>query len=216
MNRRNYRRELEKIIERDGETRPSVLLHSCCGPCSTAVLEYLTEHFNVTLLWYNPNLYPESEYEKRFSAQLEVIERMGFKDRVPVIRLEYTPEDYVSAVRGLEDEPEGGARCRECFRIRLKKCAETAGKLNFDYFCTTLTVSRHKNAVVINSVAEEEAELAGVRWLPSDFKKNNGENRSVEISEELGIYRQLYCGCEYSLKNREKYAENHPEKETIT
>lgn len=206
MNRRNYSRELERIIEKNGEGRPSVLLHCCCGPCSTSVLEYLTEHFDVSILWYNPNLFPEEEFERRLAAQKEVLEKLGFSDRVRLIVETWRSEDYTSAVRGLEGEKEGGKRCAECFRVRLGECARTAKRLGFDFFCSTLTVSRHKNAVLINSIGEEIAAREGVAWLPSDFKKHDGENRSVELSEELGIYRQLYCGCEFSLKSREEHS----------
>jgi len=200
MNRRNYQRELDRIIA--GSDRPRLLLHSCCGPCSTSVLEYLTQHFDVTLLWYNPNLYPEEEFELRYAAQLEVIDKLGFGDSVKVIREEWQSERYFETVRGLEDMAEGGMRCHECFRLRLKECARVAKERGFDYFCSTLTVSRHKDAVIINAIGEDEAKLAGAHWLPSDFKKRDGENRSVELSEKLGIYRQVYCGCRFSLQRR--------------
>ena len=185
-----------------------MLLHCCCGPCSTSVLEYLTEHFNVSILWYNPNLFPESEFRRRLETQREVIEKMGFSGRVQLIEEPWRSEDYTSAVRGLEEEKEGGARCAECFRVRLGECARIARERGFDYFCSTLTVSRHKNAVLINSIGEEIAAREEIAWLPSDFKKHDGENRSVELSEELGIYRQLYCGCEFSLKSREMHTAN--------
>ena len=200
MNRRNYQRELDRIIA--GESRPRLLLHSCCGPCSTSVLEYLTRHFDVTLLWFNPNLYPEEEFELRYRTQLEVIDKLGLSESVPVIREEWQSERYFDAVQGLEDMPEGGARCHECFRLRLNECARIAAERGFDYFCSTLTVSRHKDAVVINAIGEDEAKLAGAVWLPSDFKKRGGENRSAELSEKLGIYRQVYCGCKFSLLRR--------------
>lgn len=182
-----------------------MLLHTCCGPCSTAVLEYLTEHFAVTILWYNPNLYPEEEFEKRLATQKEVLEKMGFSGRVQLVAEPWRSGDYASAVRGHEHEKEGGARCAECFRVRLGECAKVAKERGYDFFCSTLTVSRHKNAVLINAIGEEIAAREGVAWLPSDFKKHDGENRSVELSEALGIYRQLYCGCEYSLKVREEH-----------
>lgn len=204
MNRRNYQRETDRIIEKLGQDRPKLLLHSCCGPCSTAVLDYLTKYFSVTLLWYNPNLYPEEEFERRYATQLEVIEKLGMRQTVSVIREPWQSEEYYAAVKGLEAEPEGGKRCHACFRLRLARCAKRAEELGFDYYCSTLTVSRHKNAVVINAIGEDEAALAGVRWLPSDFKKRDGENRSVEISERLGIYRQVYCGCEFSYIRRQQ------------
>ena len=202
MNRRNYQRELERLIAKNGDYKPSVLLHSCCGPCSSSVLEFLTQYFDVSLLWYNPNIYPEAEFEKRLATQREVLEKMGFAGKVKLVPTPWSSEDYYSRVVGLENEPEGGLRCPQCFRLRLKKCAQMAKELGYDYFCTTLTVSRHKDAVLINAIGEEIAAEVGIKWLPSDFKKKDGENRSVELSEKLGIYRQLYCGCEFSYKHR--------------
>lgn len=206
MNNRNYQKELDRIIEKQGSACPCVLLHSCCGPCSSSVVEYLTQFFDVTLLWYNPNLFPEEEYSKRLAALQELLEKMDLSEKVKILIEPWQSEDYYAVISGVEEEPEGGKRCERCFALRLKKCAETAKKNGFDYFCSTLTVSRHKNAILINNIGENAAKEAGSVWLPSDFKKRNGENRSVELSEQLGIYRQLYCGCEFSLKNREKYA----------
>lgn len=185
---------------------PRVLLHSCCGPCSSSVLETLTQYFDVTLLWYNPNLYPEDEFERRFQAQTEIIEKMGLNDRVSIVAESYRSEDYYAQIKGLENEPEGGKRCEQCFRLRLTEAAKIAKRDGYDYFCSTLTVSRHKNAELINTIGEEIARTVGVKWLPSDFKKRGGEDRSVELSEKHGIYRQLYCGCEFSLRRREQAA----------
>lgn len=203
MNRRNYQKELERIIQKRGGRTPRVLLHSCCGPCSSSVLEYLTRYFDVTLLWYNPNLYPQEEFDRRFRAQTEIIEKMGLAERVSILAEPRKSEDYYARIKGLEDEPEGGKRCEACFRLRLCECARLAKHYGFDYFCTTLTVSRHKDAELINALGEELGRAVGVAWLPSDFKKRDGENRSVELSEKHGIYRQLYCGCEFSLRRRE-------------
>ena len=203
---RNYQKELDRIILRQGEKRPRVLLHSCCGPCSSAVLEYLTQYFDVSLLWYNPNLYPQEEFERRYRTQLELIEKMGFKDRVCVLAEDWRPEEYRARVAGLEEEPEGGRRCTECFRLRLQEAAQIARREGFDYFCTTLTLSRHKDAVRINALGEEIAREVGVAWLPSDFKKQGREMRSTELAEQFGLYRQLYCGCEFSLRKRENHA----------
>ena len=202
MNRRNYQKELEKIIARRGPEKPTVLLHSCCGPCSSSVLEYLTQYFEVTILWYNPNLFPEEEFLKRLETQRELLEKMGLGEKVHLLAEPWRSEDYYRVVTGLEKEPEGGKRCVECFRLRLTECAGIAAERGYDYFCSTLTVSRHKNAVLINTIGEEIAAKTGVAWLPSDFKKRDGENRSVQLSEKYGIYRQVYCGCEYSLKAR--------------
>lgn len=204
MNKRNYQRELEKIILSRGERRPRVLLHSCCGPCSGSVLEYLTRYFDVTLLWYNPNLFPEEEFVRRYNTQVELIEKMGLAGKVDVLALPWHSEDYYRSVQGLENEPEGGKRCTECFRLRLSECARLAKLHGFDYFCTTLTVSRHKDAERINRLGEEIARETGVSWLPSDFKKRGGENRSQELAEFYGLYRQVYCGCEFSLRRREQ------------
>lgn len=206
MNRRNYSKELDKIIQKRGKRTPRVLLHSCCGPCSGAVLEYLTQYFDVTLLWYNPNIYPEAEFQRRFRAQVEMIEKMGLADRVNVLAEPWKSGDYYARVKGLEDEPEGGKRCAECFRLRLLECARLAKHYGYDYFCTTLTLSRHKDADLVNTLGEEIGRAVGVSWLPSDFKKRGGENRSLELCEQHGIYRQLYCGCEFSLRRRETVA----------
>lgn len=206
MNQRNYAKELRRIIEKNGAHRPRLLLHACCGPCSTSVLEYLTQHFDVTLLWYNPNLYPESEFNRRFEALVEVIEKMNLADRVEILAEPWKHEDYDRRItEDLALEPEGGARCTECFRCRLLETAKLAKHYGYDYFCTTLTVSRHKDAVRINAIGEEIAKATGTSWLPSDFKKNDGETRSQQLSEQLGIYRQLYCGCQYSLQRRTEH-----------
>jgi len=206
MNRRNYQRELERIILRQGESRPRLLLHCCCGPCSSSVLEYLSQYFDITILWYNPNIYPQSEFEKRFQTLEQLIGQMGLADRVQVLTQPWRSEDYYRQVRGLENEPEGGLRCAECFRLRLKETARLAKQEGYDYFCTTLSLSRHKDAVLINSIGEELAEAVGISWLPSDFKKRDGENRSIELCEKYGVYRQLYCGCEFSLRRRQEGA----------
>ena len=208
---RNYQRELDRIIQKRGQKTPRVLLHSCCGPCSSAVLEYITQYFDVTLLWYNPNLYPKEEFDRRFKTQVELIEKMGLADKVDILAEPWKSEDYYRRVKGLENEPEGGKRCAACFRLRLLETARLAKHYGYDYFCTTLTLSRHKDAVLINTIGEEIAKAVGVSWLPSDFKKRNGENRSIELSEQYGLYRQLYCGCEFSLRKREETAKA-PEK----
>ena len=206
MNRENFFRKYDRIIGQLGDEKPSLLLHSCCGPCSSAVLEYITQYFDVTLLWYNPNLYPKEEFDRRFKTQVELIEKMGLADKVDILAEPWKSEDYYRRIKGLEDEPEGGKRCAECFRLRLLETARLAKHYGYDYFCTTLTLSRHKDAVLINTIGEEIAKAVGVSWLPSDFKKRNGENRSIELSEQYGLYRQLYCGCEFSLHKREETA----------
>ena len=201
--KRNYQREMEEIAAKTAGTRPRVLLHSCCGPCSSSVLETLTRYFDVTLLWYNPNIYPEAEFLKRLETQRQLIRAAALEDRVQVLARPWDSEAYYRQVQGLEHEPEHGRRCTECFRLRLEETARTARALGYDYFCTTLTVSRHKNAQLINALGEEIGRAAGVSWLPSDFKKRGGELRSTQLSRQYGLYRQEYCGCEFSLQARE-------------
>ena len=206
MNNRNYQRELDRLIQKQGEKRPRVLLHCCCGPCSSSVLEYLTQHFDLTLLWYNPNIYPQAEFDRRFQTFVKLVEDMGLADRVSILSEPRREQDYYERIRGLENEPEGGRRCTECFRVRLLETARLAKQDGFDYFYTTLTLSRHKDAIRINTIAEELGAAFGVKWLPSDFKKRDGENRSIELCEQYNVYRQLYCGCEFSLHRREEVA----------
>lgn len=206
MNRRNYQRELDRIIQKKGERVPRVLLHACCGPCASSVLEYLSQYFEVTVLWYNPNLYPQAEFDRRFQALVKLIEDMGLADRVDILAEPWKNKDYTSRIKGLENEAEGGARCKECFRLRLWETARLAKHYGYDYFCTTLSLSRHKDAVLINDLGEELAKAFGISWMPSDFKKRDGENRSIELCELYGVYRQLYCGCEFSLKHRQDVA----------
>ena len=206
MNRENFFRKYDKIVAGFGDTKPSILLHSCCGPCSSSVLEYLTQYFDVTLLWYNPNIYPREEFDRRFKTQVELIEKMGLAEKVSVLAEPWKSEDYYARIKGLENEPEGGKRCTECFRVRLLEAGRLAKHYGFDYFCSTLTLSRHKDAVRINTIGEEVGRMVGVSWLPSDFKKRDGENRSIELCEKYNVYRQLYCGCEFSLRHREEAA----------
>ena len=201
MNKRNYSDEMDRITGALDGKKPSLLLHSCCGPCSSSVLERLTGNFDVTLLWYNPNLYPEAEYVKRLDTQKELLEKSGLADSVSIMIEPWRSEDYYKSIKGLESEPEGGKRCEQCFALRLSETARIAAENRFDYFCTTLTVSRYKNAPLLNELGEAAGRSAGVRWLPSDFKKHGGEQRSQELSREYGLYRQNYCGCEFSLRS---------------
>ena len=191
----NYQKKLDRELETLGGRKPSLLLHSCCGPCSTYVLEYLTRHFSLGLLYYDPNIQPEAEYELRLENQRRVLEE--FPD-VKLHEYGWQGERYDAAVKGFEAEPEGGARCTVCFRLRLEETARLARELGYEYFCTTLSVSPHKDAERINKIGMELAEKYGVRWLPSDFKKREGYKRSIELSREYGLYRQDYCGCLYS------------------
>ena len=196
--RRNYQQELDEIIARQEGTRPRLLLHSCCGPCSSSVLEYLTQYFHVTLYWYNPNIWPQEEFDRRLEAQLQLIRAMDLEESVQVISLPRGSEAWVRATEGLEKEPEGGARCTECFRLRLREAAAYAAANGFDWFCSTLTLSRHKDPLRINALGEAFAEEYGVRWLPSEFKKRGREQRSQQLCARYGIYRQNYCGGVYS------------------
>ena len=186
-------KNMDALIQSLGERRPRRLLHSCCGPCSSYVLEYLSDYFDITLFFYNPNIQPAEEYEKRLSAQKQLLERAKYKNPVAFLAGEYEPQRFFEAVKGLENCREGGARCEKCFELRLSKAAEIAKKGGFDYFATTLTVSPHKNAVLINEIGGRYQ-----NYLPSDFKKREGYKRSIILSKEYELYRQGYCGCIFS------------------
>ena len=190
----NYQKELDAVVARLTD-KPRLLLQSCCGPCSTYVLSYLKQYFDITLLYYNPNIQPRAEYDLRLENQRKVLAAMP---EVHILECAYDGEAYNAAVRGLEGEPEGGARCTVCFRLRLEETARMAAEGKFDYFCTTLTVSPHKDAARINTIGRALGEQYGVAWLPSDFKKREGYKQSITLSRELDLYRQDYCGCLYS------------------
>ena len=209
MNRENFFRKFDKIVGQFGDTKPGILLHSCCGPCSSSVLELLSKYFDVTVLWYNPNLYPEAEYDKRLSTQKQLIDAIAQDGVQAKLLVEpWRSEDYFSRIKGLENQPEEGKRCLECFKIRLDETARIASERGFEWFCTTLTVSSRKDAVAINAIGREAEAKYGVKWLPSEFKKREGNHRSIILSEKYGLYRQEYCGCVFSLANREKHDEN--------
>lgn len=200
MNRRNYQKELEKIIkenENNGRV-PRLLLHSCCAPCSSYCLEYLSQYFEITVYYYNPNIFPEEEYIRRAGEQKRLIEAMETKYPVRLEVGGYEPERFYEAVRGLERVPEGGERCFRCYRLRLEETAKMAAEGGYDYFTTTLTISPLKNVEKLNEIGEELGRLYKTDHLPSDFKKKNGYKRSVELSSEYGLYRQNFCGCVYS------------------
>ena len=205
MNRENFFRKYDKIIAQLGDTKPRLLLHSCCGPCSSSVIELLAKNFEVTVLWYNPNLWPEKEFEKRLETQKQLLSCLDNEGiHAQLLECSWRSEDYMSRIKGLENEPEEGARCLECFRIRLEETAKTAAELGFDWFCTTLTVSSRKDAVAINAIGRQAEEKFGVRWLPSEFKKREGNHRSIILSEKYGLYRQEYCGCVFSMNAEDK------------
>ena len=198
--RRNYQQELDGIIARQAGKRPRLLLHSCCGPCSAPVLEYLTQYFDVTLFWYNPNIWPQEEFDLRLEEQQKLIRAMGLEKQVRVVCRPRNSEAWYRATEGLEHEPEGGTRCTECFRLRLREAAAYAAENGFDCYCSTLTLSRHKDPFRINALGEQFEEEFGIPWLPSEFKKRGRELRSKQLCEQYGIYRQDYCGCEYSAR----------------
>ncbi len=200
----NYQKELEKVLEKLGEEKrvPSLLLHSCCAPCSSYVLEYLSQYFHITVFYYNPNIYPESEYGKRIREQQELISKMDLKNPVSFLAGEYEQEKFYEMAEGMEHLREGGARCMKCYELRLAETARRAAEGGFDYFTTTLSISPLKNAQKLNEIGVRIGREAGVEYLVSDFKKKNGYKRSVELSEEYGLYRQDYCGCEFSLAER--------------
>lgn len=211
--KRNYQRELEKIIEeftKEGRI-PRLLLHSCCAPCSSYVLEYLSEYFQITDYYYNPNITEEVEYRKRSEELRRITEQMPFRHPVHFVEGRYEPERFFEAAAGLSDCPEGGERCLRCFRLRLFETARMAAEWEkeeslkeqgpFDFITTTLTISPLKNAEALNTIGEEAAEQWGVAWLPSDFKKKGGYQRSIELSKEYELYRQNYCGCVFSRRS---------------
>ena len=200
MNKLNYQKELDRVIEANQRLGivPRLLLHVCCAPCSSYCLEYLSNYFDITVYYYNPNISKKKEYEYRLSEEKRFISIKEFKYPVKLTESEYRPEDFFAAVKGLEKEPEGGARCKECFRLRLEASAKKAKEQGFDYFTTTLTISPLKNAALLNEIGAEMGERYGVKWLYSDFKKKEGYKRSIELSKEFDLYRQNYCGCVFS------------------
>ena len=204
MNRINYQKELDKVIESlsQQEKVPTLLLHSCCAPCSSYVLEYLSNYFGITVFYYNPNIYPDEEYEMRVREQQRFIRAFPAKHPIDFIEGAYDKERFYEMARGLEAVPEGGQRCFQCYELRLREAGELAKARGFDYFTTTLSISPMKNAEKLNEIGLRLAEELGVSYLSSDFKKRNGYKRSTELSREYGMYRQDYCGCVYSYHER--------------
>ena len=192
----NYQLETDKCLAAlpPEAAKPALLLHSCCGPCSSYVLEYLTRYFDVTVLYYNPNIQPEAEYEKRLFYQREVLKHIPAR----ILECAYDGAAFEAAAAGYESAPEGGERCTRCFLLRLEETARRAAQGGFAWYCTTLTVSPHKDAARINRIGAEIGAKYGVRWLPSDFKKRDGYLRSIRLAQEYGLYRQDWCGCAYS------------------
>ena len=200
----NYQKELDATIAEidKRQERPTLLLHSCCAPCSSYVLEYLSTYFDITILYYNPNIAPQEEFDRRVEEQQRLIREMPINSNVHFISGRYDPNEFYSIAAGKENEPEGGERCFACYRLRLKETAKVAAEKGFDYFTTTLSISPHKNADVLNAIGSELAETYHTQYLYSDFKKKNGYKRSCELSQLYHLYRQDYCGCIYSQKNK--------------
>jgi len=192
----NYQKIMENTLKNiDGET---LLLHSCCAPCSSYVIDLLSNYFKITVYYYNPNISPYDEYKKRVEEQIRFINELNTKYKVDFIEGDYEHEGFLSVTEGLENELEGGKRCFVCYNQRLEKTALMARENNFDYFCTTLTVSPYKNSQKLNEIGKSLEEKYGVKYLLSDFKKNDGYKKSIELSKEYNLYRQDYCGCKYS------------------
>lgn len=202
----NYDRLLQQLIKDwdKQERRPHILLHSCCAPCSTYTLEYLTKYADVDIYFANSNIHPRIEYERRALVQKQFVEdfNQDYGTNVTFIAAPYEPQVWLERMKGLEDEPEGGKRCASCFDMRLDIVANKAAEWGYDYFGSALTISPHKNSQLINQIGFEVQKLYDVNYLPSDFKKNNGYRRSVEMCETYDIYRQCYCGCLYAARDQ--------------
>ena len=206
----NFQQKLDKkLVEITSEQEtPNLLLHACCAPCSSYVLEYLAQFFRITVFFYNPNISPQEEFDKR------VLELERFITEFPVVHPvqlevgEYHPEVFLNMAKGLEQEPEGGSRCYRCYEQRLEETAKKCRKEGYDYFTTTLSISPYKNAQWLNEIGERMADRYGIAYLVSDFKKKNGYRRSIELSQEYQLYRQDYCGCTYSKAERERMKQN--------
>lgn len=204
MNKINYQKQTDNIIQGLKDKKPRLLIHSCCAPCSSYTLEYLSEYFEITVFYYNPNIYPLEEFEKRFNEQKRFIEEMSFLNKVNLIRGEYLYDEFEQIAKGLENVHEGGERCFKCYRLRIEKTAKLAKEMGFDYFCTTLSISPLKNSQKINEIGFDLENIYSVKWLPSDFKKREGYKRSIELSKKYNLYRQNFCGCVYSKREVEQ------------
>ncbi len=198
MEKINYQKVLLNLVA-TFKDKPNLLLHSCCGPCSTEVINFLKDYFNITVYYYNPNIEPQEEYLKRKKEQIRFINEYNKEhhDKINYLECNYENEKFKDATIGLENEKEGGARCPKCFYLRLKTTAQKAKEENFAYFGTTLTVSPHKNSEIINKIGEEIAKEVGTNYIYGDFKKNDGYKKSIEYSKIYNLYRQNYCGCLY-------------------
>ncbi len=208
--KQNYQLLMQKEIEytKALPQKPSLLLHACCAPCSSAVLEVLAEHFEITIFFYNPNISPKSEFDYRLEELYRLLVEMNLP-HIKIIAPTYDDKEFFTIAKGKEHLPEGGARCKDCYRLRLEKTAEYAQKGGFDYFTTTLSVSPYKNAQALNEIGYGLSEVYGVKYLVSDFKKGDGYKRSCQLSREYNLYRQNYCGCLYSKAQAEEKEKNH-------
>ncbi len=204
MQKRNYQREMETMLHA-AAAPPHVVLHACCAPCSSAVLERLADHAEITLFFYNPNILPEKEYQYRLEELQRLLREMPLPGKIRLLEGVYEPERFLAFAKALAGEPERGERCRKCIALRLRETARTAKELGADYFATTLTVSPHKDVLFINDCGFAVAEESGIPWLPSDFKKKEGYKRSIQLSAEYDLYRQDFCGCPFSRV--QKYGE---------
>ena len=203
----NYQKELDNLLN-NLEGTPKLLLHTCCAPCSSYCIEYLSNYFDITVLYYNSNISPKEEYEKRKQEQIRFLKEFPSKNKLDILDIDYDYNDFLSIAKGLEQEKEGGRRCHKCYLLRLEKTAQIAKKHHFDYFGTTLTVSPYKNSKVLNEIGRVLQEKYNVAYLFSDFKKKEGYKRSIELSKIYHLYRQDYCGCIYSKKERDEKNEN--------
>ena len=203
--KKNYQLELDEILNQiDINNRPKLLLHACCGPCSSYVLEYLAKYFDITIYYYNPNIDTVNEFKKRITELNRLITEMPLANPVKVIEGKYNNEEFEKIVVGYENDDEGGPRCFKCYRMRLTETVKEAKKNNYDYFCTTLSISPYKNADKLNEIGLELANEYDIKYLASDFKKKNGYKRSIELSSIYNLYRQDYCGCKYSKMQRDR------------
>lgn len=193
----NYQIILDETLKKL-DKKEKLLLHSCCGPCSSYVLEYLCNYFDITVLYYNPNIYPFNEYEKRLHEQIKLINELN-NNKIKEIDLPYDHDDFIKNIKGHENDKEGGIRCHLCYKFRLEKTAEYAKNNNYDYFSTTLTVSPYKDSQILNEIGAFLEKKYNIKYLYSDFKKKNGYKRSIELSKKYDLYRQNYCGCEFSI-----------------
>ena len=201
----NYQLKMEEIINSiDSDRAPKLLLQACCAPCSSYVLELLSNYFQITILYYNPNIYPFSEYEKRLGEVRKLIKLINGKNSINIMEVDYDSTSFDSISKGLENEKEGGIRCHKCYYLRMKKTAKLAKEYNYDFFTTTLSISPYKNAQVLNRIGEVLEEKYHVRYLYADFKKKEGYKRSIELSKQFNLYRQEYCGCKYSIPKKEE------------